>query len=372
MSSLVRSIVFLALLSACAEPQGKPAFPFRALIVASDAGQYRAKEVTFETLDDLDHMSGRIGYLRGNASLNVDEDPSEIIASADPDSIYTDRGHKVKTDYLVEDGVVVPQNFQTMEMLGLYYNVERTIRYWETNLDLPLDEIGYPSLFYNPKLSSNEGGIVKEVSAVMNAAYLSGVRDLWFFKTSPQERIPVKMNFGVVAHEFGHFVFDYRFANLDTTTYETSSLNNQRLLSGINEGLADFFAYMVTGSPREYAASLPELAVERSLPVGWTYNTLPNADCNGGFYCEGSILASMLYEIVQSPGQSAEKVGKVVYDSLPLFRTTWLQLRNKEILDSSSFLRALIETAGADKAIYCATAVKWYDSEALQRRLSCS
>lgn len=366
------AIAFLVWLGiGCSPREGELTFPYVARIISSQEGVYKLANVPLETLEDVRTLRGRIGEIRGNASLNLNLDSNEIISSSEPDGIYEHRGSPVQIDYLVKKGVIIPQNFQSMEMLGLYSNLERTIRYWEDNLQLSFNEIGLPGFFYNPKRTSRKSGITEEVAQVMNAAYIPGVRDLWFFKTSPRERIPVKMNFGVVAHEFGHFIFDYFFAAFDPSVYDIPSPNNERMLSGLNEGLADYFAYMVTGSAREFGNSLPKLAAERNLPVGWTMATLIDSNCRGGYYCEGSVLASALHEIANASGQSVLTVGQRLIQALPLFAKEWQLHFQDELVDYRLFLNQFLAVSGADQALYCAILKKWFDTESYHAGLTC-
>lgn len=365
------AFILLGTLSACVEPAGKPDYPIVARILTSINAEYQIADVTLETLTNVDSMSGTVGVIQGQAALNVDADIAEIMASTDPDAVYSERGRSVKTDYLTRGGVVIPQNFQTMEMLGLYSVYERTVRFWQTNFGIPFATIGFPSLYYNPRLKSDKDGEEVEVSTTMNAAYLPSVRDFWFFKTATREHVPVKMNYGVIAHEFGHFIFDYRFAEFDRSVYATKLAVNEYLLSGLNEGLSDFLSYAVTESVEELGASLPELAVERRLPVPWTLRTALNGICKGGFYCLGSVLASALHEIAQLPGQSPLLVTQRIYDALPGFRTQWLARRQTEVVDFSVLLNPFLVQAAADQAAYCIILRKWFDTENVRLNLTC-
>jgi hypothetical protein len=369
----VRRLILIAPLlgSGCIAPAEKPEYPIVARILSSIDGRYQLGEVTIQTLTDVDHMIGKVGAIKGQAALNVDADVAEIMASTDPDAVYSDRGRTVETDYLVKDGVVIPQNFQTMEMLGLYSVYERTVSFWETNFDIPFDDVGFPSVYYNPRLRREKDGEQVEISTTMNAAYLPGVRDFWFFKTASREHVPVKMNFGVVAHEFGHFIFDYHFAEFDRTIYNTKLGLNENFLSGVNEGLSDYFSYAVTESVTEFGASLPELDQERRLPVSWTLRTSLNGVCKGSFYCQGSVLASALYEIAQLPGQSPLLVATHAFNALPAFRETWKERRDSDLMDYSALLNAILLEVPADKTAYCTVFKKWFDTDNVRLNLAC-
>ncbi len=370
--ALVTNLLCLSLLAACGIKQASPSTPIRARILSSQDGVYSLRDVNFSTLVNVEHMQGSLGTILGHASASVDADPSEIIAASNPDGLYRKRGQTVHLDYIVKNGTVIPQSFASMEMLGLYYNFERTVMFWQEQLGLDFTSIGLPRLFYNPSLSRSKNGQEEKISEVMNAAYLSGIKDLWFYQTSPREKIPVKMNFGIVAHEFGHYIFDYAFAKFEPAAYETNLLSNSELLSGMNEGIADFFSYMVAGNAKEFAKSLPELEAERSLPVSWTLSTLRSAACEGGHYCRGSILASALYEISQSPGQSAIAVGKNVLANLPYFQHRWESEAMDELVDESLLLTPLLTSEGVDKSLYCKVFLKWFDTKSLQSNLPCN
>jgi hypothetical protein len=205
----------------------------------------------------------------------------------------------------------------------------------------------------------------------MNAAYLPGVRDFWFFKTASREHVPVKMNFGVVAHEFGHFIFDYHFAEFDRSIYETKLGINDNFLSGLNEGLSDYFSYAVTQSVSEFGASLPELDQERRLPVSWTLRSSLDGSCKGSFYCQGSVLASALYEIAQLPGQDSLLVAQRAFAALPDFRESWKERRNTELMDYSALLNAILLQAPADEEAYCTVFKKWFDTDNVRLNLAC-
>ncbi len=361
------------LFTACVEPEAEDlSFPFRAEILASDRGYYELQTVQFETLIDIRSVSGSLGRVEAGATLDVSSDIDEIIKSEQPDDIYADRGSGLKIDFYTDGGVAIPENFVSMEVLGLYYSYEKTVLFWQSNLGLDLSSSGYPSLYYNPKIRDQTGGSSTEVTLALNAAYLSGVKDFWFFKTSPQEKVPVKMNFGVIAHEFGHYIFDLYFADFDPSAYVTSSFSDDYFLSGLNEGLADFFSYMVTGSVQEYAASLDELDQQRRLPVAWTNSTLNSSACVGGFYCNGSVLASALYEIANTAEFDPVQLGSIILEALPAFRSYWEENQGTGSVTLFQFVNQMTELMSADQTqVACPIFAKWFDDDLSRVQLTC-
>jgi hypothetical protein len=354
----------------------KASFPFQAHIAAFNSGSsgYSLQTVRYQTLNNIDTMDGDVASILGNAAINGEMEISEVLAPSDPDDVYIDVGEPVDLDYEVRGGVVYPRNFDSMVMLGTYYTYENVIAYWRTNLGLDLADFGKLRLFHAPRIKAESQGI--SITQKLNAAFFPGPRDFLLFRTSSYESIPLNINFGVMAHEFGHAIFDYQFAKKDAFTYLTDSDTANEQLDGINEGLADFFSFMVTGKTDDFGQSLAELAAERIPPVSWTYSTLLDAEangtCNGGFYCKGSILASALYEIATSNGQSLLNVGKVVYAALDSFRADWLANRNDSLFDYHYLIKRIVEEAGTDnQTTYCTSCKKWFDKEPVLSNMGC-
>ena len=300
-------LVLAIILSACGEAES-PDEPIRARILASEGQDgYKFRDVEFQTLRDVRPIKGDLAMVMGGAVLSLNDDVGEIIASADPDGIYSEKGKGLDIDYVLDGGVVHPKDFSSMAGLAIYYNYERTYKFWEQYNNLSFEDFGFTTIHNNPVLQAESGSTSVEVEVKVNAAFLSGVRDLWFFKKSQLADVPIKMNFGVMAHEFFHSMFDYLVANKDPSFYE-GSVGNQDVLSAINEGLSDYFSLLVTGRKEEFGDSLTVLGEDRIPPVRWTESTSFSV-CGSSFYCDGSVLNSALYEAGESLGM--EDVGQV-------------------------------------------------------------
>lgn len=347
--------------------------PFEAQIVASENGEYKIRNVKFRYLENIDNLNGPVTQIIGHAALNADAGIEEFIEPGAHDSIYLDRGREIALDYTLNGNVVIPRNFDSMAMLAMYYNYERTIGYWIDSGAFTLDDFGKLRLYYAPRIRSEgkEGSL--EGSIKINAAFLPGPRDFFFFKTSRVEELPINMNFGVMAHEFGHALFDYKFANKDAAVYQTTNTEAENQLRGINEGLADLFSIAVTGHQSEIGESLASIRDERLLPVSWTYSTLNTSNCNGGVYCKGSILASALYEISQLPGQSIDGVARMAFDSLDEFRDDWDENGQSPAFNYHYIINRILFAAGdANNAAFCGVFKKWFDLDIVRSKLNCN
>ena len=331
-------------------------YPFKArILVSTDAG-YQMQTVTFNTLFNLEKMDGDIAKIIGNATLDIDQE-QEVLLGANPDEIYLTVGEDVSLDYVVEGDVVHPLNFHSMAMLSIYYNFEKVVEYWRDNLSLDLNDFGKRRLFYDPDIAASSAFGSVSGTIKLNAAFLPGVRDFWFFKTSPLEKVPFKMNMAILAHEFSHGIFDYVFAGDDASFYDTSSEQAALQLNGINEGIADYNAWMVTGRESEFVESLEQFANERIIPVSWNSQDLINRGtdiCTGSYYCKGSVLASALYEVATQEGFGRVKVGETIYRAIDGFRTDWQDHKTDDSFDYYYFLIRVIDAAAEpDKQAYC-------------------
>lgn len=364
------SFILIPFCSACG--QKDPSKPYKAHIVASTPNGYQLTTVEYSTLTDPFSMEGDIGVILGDAVVDALASGEDIIDPNKRDSIYIESGKTIKLDYEVKSGVIYPKNFDSMALLSLYYNFERTFKFCQENLGLTLEQFGISRIFYAPRMRASSEGTTLEGTMKINAAFLPGLRDFWFFKTSKLEDVPIAMNFGVLAHEFGHSIFDIKFAKKEPAFYNTGLSSNEDELSGINEGIADFFSFVVTNSTSEFAASLASAAKERTLPVSWTYSTLGSASCAGSFYCKGSILASALYEISTTGNRKPSDVGKIVYQAMEDFRTDWQNEKESSLFDYNYFIyRIVAQVSGTEKTDYCQIFQKWFDETRVKDNIGC-
>ena len=361
-----RRFTFLLLCSlisgSCGRDHAKT--PLRAKIVVSGAKGYQLQEVTFNSLTDPDSVKGDYGEIVGNAVLKLDSD-SEVLTGKSDHEVYLRRGGSVLINYIVKEGVLHPSDFDSASMLTLYYHYEKTVEFWADKLGLDPADFGQRRLFYDPDVASDSGIGSVTGTTKLNAAYFPLNQDFWFFKTSPLEKIPIKMNLGVLAHEFGHGIFDYKAAKRRVGFYSARNKASLWQLQGINEGISDYFSLMVTGRAAEFADSLDSFSKERVPPVSWTSLTLLKQPsiCRGGFYCKGSVLASALYEVASLKGVGNTIVGKDLYAALEPFAEDWLALKDTSGQFDYYFLlfRILEQASRKHKRHYCDAFLKWFN-----------
>ena len=189
---------------------------------------------------------------------------------------------------------------------------------------LDFNDVRY-NFYYEPGFSSNVSGCSYTAKLKGNAAFSpevkKGYKSFIIFGKDPRAELPVAMNFTIWAHEFGHNMFDKAFARRDPKAY-TSKVESSRAeyyLSGMNEGVADYFASFVTKSNlKNFKMSLSTPMDNRSLPVSFTSSKL---NIFSSYYRWGSVLASSLYELGEKYGH--ERISLQLYRSLENIRKDW-------------------------------------------------
>lgn len=326
-----------------------PAGPIEAYILHSSQGSYELGTVRIETLEQAEHLKGHMVEIKGSAVVGLTDEINGVVYSEDPDRIYSEAGKKIQLDYKIENDIVYPLDYKSMSLLAMYYNFETTFDFWENQFDLSSEDFGYTTIQNDPVLSASSGSNQVEATFRTNAAFIGGVRDLWFFRESEFEKVPFKINKAVMAHEFFHSVFDLYF-------YQKSVLdrsdNSKNVLRSINEGLADYFAFVVTGNPKEIGLSSDILADQRDLPVDLDVATA-NFGCGSNPYCYGSILASALYEIVNQLAVDRIDLGIKVLSAVKALRADWMTISNIENFTMSHLLNRLLEQEGVNRDDYC-------------------
>lgn|GEM_PF-1872700 len=375
--AVICSVMCLQLFSCTASTDSSGlAAPFRAKIVAHDSTGYSLQTVTFKTLTDVDSVVGTYAYLSGNSIIDAQAELSANTVVGD-DSLYIDPGSDLRIDYSVdEDNVVIPRNFDSMDALAIYYTYESVLDYWITNFGFTVADFGRLRLQYAPRIQMRNQNSQISQAIKLNAAFLPGSRDFLMFRTSALESVPFNLNLGVIAHEFGHAVFDYKFAGKDATFYDADSDISDDNLSGMNEGLSDYFSFMMTGRTIDFAESDSSFSLERVPPVSWKLSTLQSTidagGCNGSYYCKGSILASALHELAVGKQMGLLPIGKLAYEGLEQMRSDWLAHRDDGTFDYHFLLNAILEQATSEQQqTMCTVFTKWFDTAEFIEKLNC-
>lgn len=151
-------------------------------------------------------------------------------------------------------------------------------------------------VIYDSRIEFRDPHFVSATYIQSNAAYLGGQKSMLLYKPTANESVPLSANAQVLAHEFFHGVFEYSF--FDQKFDENGSLENSDAIHGINEGLADFFSYLITGEPNILGKSFSLNYYQKwrnFSSLAFKFADIASSVCPTGFYCYGTLLAHSLW-----------------------------------------------------------------------------
>lgn len=218
-------------------------------------------------------------------------------------------------NYTEIDGVIKSNDSRTLTMLSAMYQFDTLMA------SLPsLSGSSQSELFGNnqnfqvifqPSILIDEDGDKLRRYETGNAAYIAGAKQFALYKTGVGENIPLAVNPQVIAHEFGHAVFEFSFFQNSYQKCNVGRIEDDRnfpgrleleyIIRGLNEGFADFFSFVWSGSSNllesSFGATLQ--SGERNFAsINYSYSTMNDQAslCTGEFYCIGSLFARSLFD----------------------------------------------------------------------------
>lgn len=264
--------------------------------------EYRLHPEEIRTLTDPRTVAGEVAFVRGGGRL-VSADPTPDTEAEFERALVVEGDLAPSAEYTIEDGVVVPFDFDTQMMVTLYHHMERASDYF-ASLDFDTDRVGRLPIYYYPQLS------VLGVALPLfndNAAYAF---TLDAFLIPPrlvlQEDVPLSANRGVIVHEYSHAVFNRIVYEDDRSPPPVfpgyaSAVHNE--LKSLDEGLADLFAALALGQPNFIESSISSelFEIDRDLSRERVWDEelqtrVDDANQGGGNpYILGSVIASTLW-----------------------------------------------------------------------------
>ncbi|MCP4197082.1 MAG: hypothetical protein GY762_08010 [Proteobacteria bacterium] len=203
-----------------------------------DSNAYDFQNVTIETLTDVNRLKGEATTLKGGVEMEINFEEDYIKWLESP--------HSVAFSAFNKGDVLIPEDYDSLAMASIYYNVEQTVAFFE-EIGLPQEETGYLPTYYLADITiiDYEG---EESTMVDNAFYMSvssnekGIFIVPFFNL---QWVPIPLNSGILTHEYTHAVYDVVVK--EALTYNSISESGVNFLYGINEGCADYMAVARTG-----------------------------------------------------------------------------------------------------------------------------
>jgi len=322
----------------------------RLLIDTGKMGGVQYKTITFKTLKYHGKLESDFGAYYSGA-----------VIGGDLKDLYQTRGELVKLKINIDGDTMIPMTYHSNLLLTHYYYIEQLIEFWQER-GLDFTDVKY-NVYYEPSYSLTYDDSNFLIKKKANAAFMpfekKGYKAFFVYSKDPKSDLPIAMNFAVWAHEFGHNMFDKAFARRDSKVSHKGFRRGRYYLSAMNEGIADFFSSVVTGSNLEsMQLSLAEGLEQRVLPVNFKSSSLSE---DSSFYRWGSVLASCLYEIGEEIGQ--EKVALQVYEALKGLREDWDS--NEPGFNFHHLAKRMIKIGFQSNHgdLYKRSFLKWFDDE---------
>ncbi len=283
----------------------------RLLVYDETIDSYGFKDVSLETINDISRLDGSATVLRGGLSIEIDYQKGELD--------WKELGHPVNFSAFEQGGVLIPENYDSLAMASIYYNIERSFLFFRDELGIDEGILKRLPTYYRPKVVLIEGDGEKMLEKD-NAFYMkitNSERAFFVVHHKLFQWIPMSLNGGILTHEYTHYVFDRLV--LEKKAGLTPESDN--FLLSINEGTADFMAAVRTGDPHYMSHTIPEGYFEVSRCNGspsmelsrdisnperpdytrmmdlWARRTDPSNFCP---YEIGLMWAAMLYEIADA------------------------------------------------------------------------
>ncbi|MEY4065783.1 MAG: hypothetical protein RIR26_1991 [Pseudomonadota bacterium] len=270
----------------------------------------------FSVVNDLKNLSGPgLVLLQGGEIRAVPFGNSLLMGT------FFNGGRKPLLESRVVDGVIKPLSTHSLMMLSALYQFDSFLSQYDSltgeRPELYFSKSAPLTVYFHPSLLIKEhSGTLRQFES-NNAAYVSGAKQFALFKTASDEKVPLNINPQILSHELGHAIFEFTFFGNKYEMCEPDAANDTRLfkgrlelefaMRGLNEGFADFFSFVWSGSSNVLEASVgvgPESAERNFSLANFNYESVGVAEsgCHGGYYCIGTLWSKSLYEIYKREG----------------------------------------------------------------------
>jgi len=291
--------------AACAPDLGSPV---RVVVVSLDLDtqQYVLGPASIRTLSSVRNLIGGAAIVQGGGAVRVS---AAAIAErgATVDSLrrqfITSAPGDVDLAYSLKDGVVYPENFESLELATAYYAIEQSraafARWGVTTLPAA-------RLVARADILGEDG----RSPLPRGETFYAPLSTYYLPATPASAQIPISMNLGATAHALGHHaVAQLAWGGAPLPPTDAGPPRDaewnvaKHSARAMTEGIADFFGAAVTGEARWLDHSDQQIASARSLDqlrCGSTQmlEALPLDDAQVAFdpYPMGTVLAAALWE----------------------------------------------------------------------------
>ncbi len=283
------ALALLLSLPGCAPEEASGTVMARVYAWDSLEGRYSLRREPVENLESLRELRGRDVDFRMGSELNqVQLD----------DVLTVVRGKPFALEYSHEaDGTIVPGDLHSLYALSLYRNLDRVASKLRAHGHTPLRRL---DVFYFPRfdhlLTGDGRGDFTD-----NAAYVSQAPGFVIVPSFMMGELPMPLNEGVVAHEYGHAIIHQElFGEAPEAPHLEDWPAAHRHLDSMHEGVADLIGLIITGDPDFIRHTASGIDRDLAEPRDYTEQDLQDIQEGKGDYephDHGSIMARAVYEL---------------------------------------------------------------------------
>ncbi len=333
----MRPLIYLFILQlaiACDMPDDTGPQTVRIFAINPDTQSYELFDAQLSTLESARQIRGGAAEMRGGGSLTIetallsgDLTPSSNEEARKADIIKGDG--PVEAEYIKDNDVLVPTDWESLAMFSFYYQVEKAHIYYR---EIGTPEEALPALQAHFNIQFSSIILFGQVIIADNAAYMP-IADsfLLFPQNLLNDGVPLALNQGVVTHELSHSIKHHIVhgdGRLPRPLLEEWPAGAANAYSSDDEGLADFFAAVFTADPDFILPSIDSDLLDRDISVERIFTD--QLYTNMGFdllgynpYELGSVLASWLWAIAGDDLIGRKEVARVVMASLVELEPDW-------------------------------------------------
>ena len=338
------------------------ASPFQAVAITFDVTKqtYKIASVPVRTLSSLRRLEGSATVVTSGGSVRVRRAAIKAkgaTVSQLRTAFITEPASPVQLTWTVLNDIVYPEDFESLELLSAYYNLEKGRAFISS-----ATPTGGAPLLAKPMIAHarlvDDDGLRPLPDGELYYAPLGG---FYLPEITAADQLPATFNLGAVAHALGHEAVEERvWAGAPSPLPEQGpdkdpDWNSARHLArSFVEGVADFLGVAASGDPLWFNHSRVQGAATRTLDQIHCgspdmLDALPAIETDAPYnpYPLGSVLAGALWEA--SAPQDPSKllvVAKGVLAALPTLGQKAAAAQGK--LSLGTFLDALVANAAPE------------------------
>lgn len=253
--------------------------------------QYQLGVVKLNTIENFRFLKGSAVQFLTETDVSLNKNQKKKLHGQNPQIQYIRRS----------DGVFVPTDFISLQLVTLYAAFEK--------LKTVDEQLGLGGVLKWPRQAAVQAMVLEDKSAdteknlamdmkkvtpssLEDTALFSSELDAYIFVPYTLDGLPLMVNQGVVAHEHFHALFDKLFIEKNQVQLKANkekTVKAQRVQPGLitgeelmiramNEGLADFWSYLIVGDPLFVGRSLESHSAARDLNAKMLENIPSDGD----------------------------------------------------------------------------------------------